>query len=106
MQITNYLGTITVDKAVYLALTKAAASKVEGIRFIDSMFSMFLDNRVKVENQNERPNITVEVEVDYGLNLPTKGREIQRAVHDILTEFLTIGLADINVYFRKVAVGA
>lgn len=106
MQINNYLGTITVEKAVYLALTKTAVNKIEGIRFIDSVFSLLLDNRVKVENQNERPNITVEVEVDYGLHLPTKGREIQESVHAILTKFLNIQLADINVYFRKVAVGA
>lgn len=104
MQITNHLGIISVEKAVYTALTKAAVNKIEGIRFIDSMFTMLFDNRVKVENQNERPNITVEVEVDYGLNLPTKGREIQEAVHAILTKFLNIQLADINVYFRKVAV--
>ena len=106
MQINNYLGTITVEKAVYLALTKAAVNNIEGIRFIDSMFSMLFDNRVKVENQNERPNITVEVEVDYGLHLPTKGREIQKSVHAVLTKLLNIQLADINVYFRKIAVGA
>lgn len=55
MQINNYLGTITVEKAVYLALTKAAVNKIEGIRFIDSMFSIFFDNRIKVENQSQPP---------------------------------------------------
>lgn len=107
MQITNEMGVITIEKAVYQDIAKVAVNKIEGVRFISSIFDILgFDNKIKVQSKNQRPNITIEVEGDYGLSLPQKGKEIQEAVHDLIARLLNNQLADINVFFKRVATGS
>ena len=100
------LGSVQVDKQVFVEIISSAIDTVEGVVLIqkslgNKLFAMlgkknFPGIDIKVD-ENHEVTLALQVLVHYGMNIPDAARQAQKTVRSVIDKTLDINLKDINI---------
>lgn len=100
-----------IEDRVFQSIILQALVKIEGISLVEGNFLDYILGRSAVEglkgiyaeqdNKNHVVRVKVEVNVQYGVNIPQKAEEIQTQIVDEITRITGLHVASVHVVFKN-----
>lgn len=101
-----------IEDRVFQSIVLQALAQIEGISLVEGNFLDYILGRSAVEglkgiyaeqdNKNHVLRIKVEVNIQYGISIPSKAEEIQSKIVDELTRITGLHVASVHVVFKNV----
>ena len=89
----NYIGNFTISDTVFRQIIEYLAIKNE------TVFNVL---RVRANNSEEGPNIYVEVEVKYGINIPEELENFKEKCIKEIERLTTMNVDNLTIYVKKI----
>ena len=99
-------GSVKIADDVVAMIAALAATEVEGVSSMVGNITHELMNKigykniargVKVEVFNKKVKVDISVNIEYGYNIPTTGRNIQTRVQNAIESMTGLEVTDVNI---------
>jgi uncharacterized alkaline shock family protein YloU len=111
MAVTEDFGEIKINNEVVGTIAGLAAMEVEGISGMGGKFSFGemlgrkdADRGVTVAIEGNRATITVEVKIEYGVNMYEAAHKLQKSVKDAVEQMTGLVVDKVNVIIKGIVV--
>ena len=100
------VGVVQIADDVVAMIAALAATEVEGVSSMVGNITHELMNKmgykniargVKVEVFNKKVKVDISVNIEYGYNIPTTGRNIQTKVQNAIESMTGLEVTDVNI---------
>lgn len=109
------LGNITINNDVVALIASIALTEVEGVETMSgkSSFSDYVGSKsrdvekgitVAVDEATSLATVSVEINIDYGVQVYDSARKLQRAVKNAIESYTGLGVDKVNVTVRGLTV--
>lgn len=102
-----------VDTRVFQAIALQSLSKIEGIGLLEgSLFDSLLGREVErvkgihveQDQKNHSVEIKVEINIQYGVNIPEKAEEIQEKLVEEISRWTGLHVSSVHVIFKDLVI--
>lgn len=109
----NELGNVKISDDVVKTIAAKAARDVEGVYKLaggvaDEVSKILGQKRpthgVKVEVGEKECNIEIYLIVEYGFNIATLSKEVQKAVHKSIVEITGLKVVEVNIFIQDIKI--
>ena len=104
------LGGIKINPEVICTIASMAAVGVEGVVSLSGKFTLSerwgkkdSDKGVSVSMEGDHATITIEINVEYGINIYETAQKVQRVVKDAVESMAGLPVAAVNVSIAGIA---